>query len=78
MYDYAHTCYIILYYIYIYPKYIILYIIYIYTFIYIYIYTYILIYIYILCIYTTSPKHLDIILDTRLSFEKHLETVLLK
>ena len=27
-------------------------------------------------IQTTSPKHLGIILDTRLSFEKHLETVL--
>ena len=27
---------------------------------------------------TTSPKHLGIILDTRLSFEKHLETVLCK
>ena len=29
-------------------------------------------------IQTTSPKHLGIILDTRLSFEKHLETVLCK
>ena len=29
-------------------------------------------------IQTTSQKHLGIILDTRLSFEKHLETVLCK
>ena len=31
-----------------------------------------------LIIQTTSQKHLGIILDTRLSFEKHLETVLCK
>ena len=29
-------------------------------------------------IHATSPKHLGIILDTRLSFEKHLETLLCK